>query len=242
MSKIKKFLSKWSSSLALLFTSLAAILTGALVTWLLATYSSEKSIEAERINDLKKYQEMAITLDSLKNEDIIESFKTITFSIRDSKIKDRDALYSVYKTLFSNQYDSFSVFLEKYYVWLITTDNIKTGTGDTLTHYEIVNIEDFISEISQKEDEDLVFEGISSDDKLSILTIKKISRDSISNMTVRNELYKLSYSLKDKERRLKKEGIINRAALLISLLSLLATVLYSKSTNSKLEKLLSELT
>ncbi len=222
----------------LLFFRVATIVTS-LTTMLFAVFTYINPINSQK--NKAENQETEVLLERLETSTSEikrnhENFIRICNSIDEQKIKDREDLHSFYSNLLSGDYDTFDAFLHYFLFWLMYTDTIEKNDGTPFSNEEILEIKNFVSGILQSENENNLFEGVSQDDKSSLLAIKTMLSDSDNSMPLKNELRIISNSLKEKQEIIKYERLWNRFALLVSLLGIIVTVYFSLSTNRSLKK------
>lgn len=224
-------------SVAHIFSLLATVIAGGLSLYFIFNDMIFNQKENEHNMDIVERLEKSTSDIVLKNESNKKAFTDICYSINDSRIKNRQDLYRVYKNLLKKDYISFNDFLENFIVWMTFTNTISTDGRNYLSSNEIIKIKNFVSVILQNETDNNLYDGIGDDDKSSLLTIKRLIVNNANNEAIKHELNKIRFSLKEKQQKIKTEVIVNRAALLVSILSLVATILYSRSTNTLLRKL-----
>ena len=221
-----------------LLTKVATIVVS-LATVLAAVFTYINPINSQK--NKAENQETEILLERLETSTSEvkrnhENFIRICNSIDEQKIKDREDLHSFYSNLLSGDYDTFDAFLHYFLFWLMYTDTIEKNDGKPFSNEEVLQIKKFVSGILQSENENNLFEGVSQDDKSSLLAIKTMLSDSVNSMPLKNELRIISNSLKEKQEIIKYERLWNRFALLVSLLGIIVTVYFSSSTNRSLKK------
>lgn len=237
--------SKKGSALTKVFSTIAAVASLMACVVAVLSFFSIYPKDMHRSSDIEQnsvitLQEMLDTIENLKNDRHNENFIKICQGIAESKIKDRDDLFSVYSNRLENEYGSFSSFLESYSVWLMFTNSVTTDGGHEITNDTIIEIKNFVKSILHNESEDMLFDGISPDDKSSLMIINNIIKDSANSAVIKLELNNLANSMKEKEERYREEKIMNRAALIVSILGIIATILFSLSTNITIKKYMSK--
>lgn len=199
------------------------------------------------IDDFIKELAKSSTYSSPKIEESVQKAKEnanfihISKGIIDSKIKSKDDLRNVFSDRFTTEFGSFFQFLQSYQVWLMFTTSAKTNEGYVINNEEILKIKDFISNILADESENRLYDGVAVDDRLSLMAIYSLCKENISYGAIKHELNKLSNSLKNKQEQIKAQWRLNISALVVSLVSLLATIFFSYSSNSTIKESMKEL-
>lgn len=170
-----------------------------------------------------------------KNDKINADFEMICKRYLDSVINNRDDLYVFYSNLTNTDFESFNHFLAKFLNWLLFSTEIEVDDKE-LSNENRIKIKQFIIDVSREENDKELFQDVSPDERSSLLAISSYTKSLSNYNAIMRELFGLSNSMKNSQRRIKVESRNNRLALALSLLSLLATVFLSLSTNSMLSK------
>lgn len=170
-----------------------------------------------------------------KNKNVYNSFNEISKGYLSSLINNREDLFVYYSNNLIKEFESFAVFLESFKYWLLTSPEIENN-GVIVDTDTIIRIKEFITEIYHEEIDKNLFEGVSQDERSSLLAISSYTRSSGKYDAIKRELNSLSNSMIDNRDRIRVESRNNRIAIAVSVSSLLATILLSLSTNSMLKK------
>lgn len=209
------------------------------------------SIVAFGLAFIKSFKDFSktITLDTIKNKRLgfppfldeapenqnYQDFVIVCKRYLESIIKDRDDLYILFSNKFKSNFRSFDSFLSEFLYWLLYSDEIVIDDVP-LNNDQRISIKEFIIRITREEEDKDLFQGVSQDERASLLAISSYARGFNNYGAVKRELNSLSSSMIINQIRIKNEARNNRIAIAISLLSLLATVILSLSTNSMLSK------
>ena len=105
----------------------------------------------------------------------------------------------------------------------------------------MLKIQNLISGFIEEEKDAIIFDEVSQDDKSCLLSIKSMAKDSRNCYAINRDIYRLANSIKNNQKKIKRERILNLAALSASVLSLIATVFFSISSNITVKERINEI-
>lgn len=145
------------------------------------------------------------------------TFRRLFEGICIGAVQDENGVKHIFETSFNTSTNQYNDFLKRFNAW------IATNTHD-LTSHDIAKVTDFITPIINAELEGIPDDGLSEDDKYAISSIETMVAESNNKEAIRSQLRNISNSLVRFNHRIKKESLLNRTALLVSIASMLITL------------------
>lgn len=195
-------------------------------------------------DELRKQIEDTISTPEINKGPITEwndpNLIKICDSILKNRITDREALYRVFSNIRDNKGIKYKAFLSTFYAWLALGPSIEID-GAKIDNDDLLKIQNLISGFIEEEKDAIIFDEVSQDDKSCLLSIKSMAKDSRNCYAINRDIYRLANSIKNNQKKIKRERILNLAALSASVLSLIATVFFSISSNITVKERINEI-
>lgn len=161
----------------------------------------------------------------VESRHFIKTSNSIFKSIKDKLILNRNDLYKIYYDEFSSCFNSFNSFLEA------LIKKLMLGTSDdkidkTFNKDDLLEIKQFVEKIIEEENYNMPFDGVPDNEKSSLLAIVQMTEQNNNSIGIKLELDKIAISLRNNLKRIKKEAIMNKLALSVSVLGIVITVFF----------------
>jgi len=211
-----------------IISALVAVVTAGISLY--SFFRSEKSKEIvliknnNNINSYRKTKEAEG--DFVDNEEDYSYYSNLSFKILDGLISDTQDLFDVIRGDHEKE-EPFQVFLLHFKSWLALVNKINYE-GRLMDDSDKKLVFQFISNVLQDHENKTLFQGVSQNDRSSLLAIQTLIKGTPNKTAISRELELLSLSLQEKHESLKWQKIMSISSLIFSILGILATILLSR--------------